>query len=325
MKFFKNYQNNSLNLTFNFIIFKFMLKIKLKYYSFHIKKMETSNNFNLRETKIFPTEKEYLSDSYLFELSNCKVLNIENWPKDENAFAFIFEKTIFHPQGGGQPSDEGIIICDKIELKVESVSYEREKDLVLHKIVKKNIFQILKDNNLLIEESCNLLDLSKQFFLNKEFTQKINSDKRILFAKLHSAGHLLDLVVSSLGLNLIPGKGYHFPDGPYIEYNGNIDKNNIPMLCEEFQKKANEFIEKTEDENIAIAKFYDYEEGKNRFRCLPTYLAVNKPFRWVKLIKDDLGCPCGGTHVKHIKDIKKMKITKITNKGKVVRICYNVI
>jgi hypothetical protein len=38
--------------------------------------------------------------------------------------------------------------------------------------------------------------------------------------RLHSAGHLLDAALSSLGLlrrhSLVPGKGYHFADGPYV-------------------------------------------------------------------------------------------------------------
>jgi Ser-tRNA(Ala) deacylase AlaX len=42
---------------------------------------------------------------------------------------------------------------------------------------------------------------------------KINKDRRILNAKLHSAGHLLDCGVSKLGLeNLHATKGFHFPD-----------------------------------------------------------------------------------------------------------------
>ena len=48
----------------------------------------------------------------------------------------------------------------------------------------------------------------------------MNEEKRRLYARLHSAGHMLDIVVKNLKLGWIPGKGYHFPDGPYVEYNG---------------------------------------------------------------------------------------------------------
>lgn len=41
-------------------------------------------------------------------------------------------------------------------------------------------------------------------------------------------------------------------------------------------------------------------------------------------MKEDLGCPCGGTHVKHIKEIGSLKINKVQNKGKNVRVSYEV-
>jgi hypothetical protein len=43
---------------------------------------------------------------------------------------------------------------------------------------------------------------------------------KIYFDSL-AAGHLLDVAMSNIGINLEPGKGYHFPDGAYVEYKGN--------------------------------------------------------------------------------------------------------
>lgn len=259
------------------------------------------------ETSVQTTYKEFLLDSYKCELNECKLIVTENWPKEEDkAYALIFDKTIFHAQGGGQPSDEGFISFSQFEIPVEAVGYDRERDVVLHKVSK----AIFENSGLKIGD---LVD------------QKINKEKRLLYARLHSAGHLLDISVSKLGLNLVPGKGYHFPDGPYVEYNGNIDKSQIDSLIQQIQKTSNEIIESTQDDNSVISKFYEYEEGKTEFGNLPAYLQQNKPFRWVKLQEGDRGCPCGGTHVKHLKDIINMKISKITNKGKVVRISYNLV
>ena len=84
-------------------------------------------------------------------------------------------------------------------------------------------------------------------------------------------------------------------------------------------------MEGVDEENKSITKLYEYEEGRKEFGSIPDYLPKDKPFRWVKLSKEDLGCPCGGTHVKHIKDIQNFKISKITTKGKLVRFSYNVI
>jgi Ser-tRNA(Ala) deacylase AlaX len=263
------------------------------------------------------TIKEFLNDSYLFSLNSIKLLSVEDYPKEPQNFALIFEKTIFHPQGGGQPSDEGEIQLipvegvnydteNQIKIVIEGVGYDRDRDIVLHKISKEKLPLISN-------------------YLNREFNMKINGEKRKLFARLHSAGHLLDIAVGKLDLKLVPGKGYHFPDSPYVEYSGSLDKGNINYLTEQIDKISNDVINSIPQENTSISKFYEYEEGKKVFQNIPSYLPEGKPFRWVKLTNEDIGCPCGGTHVQHVNDIKGMKITKITNKGKVVRISYNVI
>ena len=266
--------------------------------------METSTN------NITPTIKEFLNDTYLFSLSNSKLIAIEEYPKEPNSFALIFEKTVFHAQGGGQPADEGEIelinLDEEIKKKftIEGVTYDRDRDVILHKVAK------------------NKFDAG---LINREFNMSINEEKRRLFARLHSAGHLLDIAVGKLELKLVPGKGYHFPDSPYVEYIGTLDKATIPSIAEQIEKISNEVIESTTIEDASITKLFEYEEGKNTFKSIPNYLPENKPFRWVKLVGNDLGCPCGGTHVKHVKDIRGMKISKITSKGKIVRVSYNVI
>lgn len=49
---------------------------------------------------------------------------------------------------------------------------------------------------------------------------KVDEEKRRLYARVHSAGHLLDIAVNQLGYQWVPGKGYHFPTGAYVEYQG---------------------------------------------------------------------------------------------------------
>ena len=56
-----------------------------------------------------------------------------------------------------------------------------------------------------------------------------------MFARFHSAGHLLDMAMKRLGqMQLKPGKGYHFTKGAYVEYNGLLE---VPK--EEFIKELN--------------------------------------------------------------------------------------
>ncbi|CAH1759001.1 11113_t:CDS:2 [Entrophospora sp. SA101] len=50
-------------------------------------------------------ERVYYADTYLDKLE----VQILERGKDDNGSYVIFDKTIFHPQGGGQPSDEGYL------------------------------------------------------------------------------------------------------------------------------------------------------------------------------------------------------------------------
>jgi hypothetical protein len=53
------------------------------------------------ENKLIPTIKEFLNDTYLFKLNDTELIAVEDDPKDSNSFYLIFNKTVFHPQGGG--------------------------------------------------------------------------------------------------------------------------------------------------------------------------------------------------------------------------------
>ena len=78
------------------------------------------------------TIKEFNNDSYKTEL-NTKILNVFTDEKDGKV-EVTFEKTIFHPQGGGQPSDEGYIIVNSNKINVLSLFYDRDKDIIKHKL-----------------------------------------------------------------------------------------------------------------------------------------------------------------------------------------------
>merc|ERR1712232_885145 len=56
---------------------------------------------------------------------------------------------------------------------------------------------------------------------------RIDEKVRRINARVHTAGHLLDRAAKDLEWKWIPGKGYHFPDGPYVEYVLNADSRKI--------------------------------------------------------------------------------------------------
>lgn len=63
-------------------------------------------------------------------------------------------------------------------------------------------------------------------------TCTIDGEFRKINARVHSAGHLLDMAMNRAGkTELKPGKGYHFVEGPYVEYIGVIPDKERDALC----------------------------------------------------------------------------------------------
>lgn len=71
---------------------------------------------------------------------------------------------------------------------------------------------------------------------------KVDSDNRQILSECHTAGHVIDAAMDRCGFHLPPTKGYHFLDGPYVEYKGKLsaDKSKediVAELNEAFQVK----------------------------------------------------------------------------------------
>lgn len=148
------------------------------------------------------TQLLFWDDTYLAETSaNIETIKANENNKNGEDFIITVDKTVFHPQGGGQPSDTGTISNDSFEFTV--VMVRKNNEIVEHY----GNFTRGNEESVQTGTSVNL---------------SIHLENRKLYARLHSAGHLLDAAVKSLGLELIPGKGYHFPNSPYVEYKGGI-------------------------------------------------------------------------------------------------------
>jgi len=234
------------------------------------------------------TKLNYLNDTYLFESEAIFVEVKEN----EKGKAVILDETIFYPQGGGQPADRGEIISGD------------------------NIFVV---NDVRLDETGTVWHFGD--FKNGEFKQgdkvvlKIDKDRRILNAKLHSAGHLLDCAVSQMGIeNLKPTKGFHFPDGPYVEYDGTIE--NPAEIMPALQKNIDDLI----SQNLQVER-KDLSPDEAQIKDI--WAPAGKSARVVNFAGFSIS-GCGGTHVNFASEIGKIIIRKIkSNQGK-TKIAYMV-
>lgn len=132
---------------------------------------------------------------------------------------------------------------------------------------------------------------------------------------MHSAGHLLDVAMTRAGrTDLKPSKGYHFDVGAYVEYVGEVDAKDRESLVAKINEIANQIITHTKPEVTVFKKICSYQEAQKELEKaggVPDYIPNGQSLRVLKLTPDDLGCPCGGTHVDHISEIKKLEVTKI--------------
>jgi Ser-tRNA(Ala) deacylase AlaX len=153
---------------------------------------------------------------------------------------------------------------------------------------------------------------------------------RALHARIHSAGHLLDMAMMKAGRkDLKPGKGYHFVDGPYVEYVGVVKDDERDKLIEQLNFFCAEMIkEAKENDTKVFRKMCTYEEAGEHLSGIggvPPYIPVGNDLRVLKLTPQDLGCPCGGTHVHAIAELGKVEITKMKKKKQNTQVSYKVL
>lgn len=233
----------------------------------------------------------YLEDFNLL-VTEAKVLD---FLQENGKDIIILDQTIFYPQGGGQPYDKGIIEAAHGKFIVEEVRFV--DGAVKH-------FGHFESGE----------------FGKKEIVKLIvDEERRKLHSRIHSAGHVVDMAVNAIGLKWVPGKGYHFPEGPYVEYIGSsegIDKEKLKVDIENF---CNKFVQegiKTE------LRFMSKEQMSSACRFVPDYIPEGKPARVV--MYGDFGVPCGGTHVNNLSEIGRITIRKVKDERGNIRVGYDV-
>ena len=157
---------------------------------------------------------------------------------------------------------------------------------------------------------------------------QVDEAKRRLYARIHSAGHLLDVCMTKAGRkDLKPSKGYHFAQGAYVEYVGEVQEADRKPLVDSLNKIAKDIIDNTPAEMTVFKKMCSYDEANlhlEKAGGVPPYIPAGSDLRVLKLTEEVYRCPCGDTHVEHVRDIDSLTILKITKKGKSIQVRYNV-
>jgi len=261
------------------------------------------------------------------EVSVCAiVLDRKLIPSDkgDSEVDLVLDQTIFHSQGGGQPSDTGTIsVDDEHVLAIVGASISKEDGVVHHK-------------GRLQKGSIDSFDKGARVLLT------VNQAERVRNSRVHSAGHLIDASVCSLGLKWTPAKGYHFPDAPYVTYKIELEgsekvvgkealqdrENKRAALRNQLESVCNELIERGGSVAFNVGGPSTTASGEMVEGEEPKIVAgegstTRADFRAVRVVTvAGTPCPCGGTHVGDVREIGAMKIKKLEYKKDVVRVCY---
>jgi phenylalanyl-tRNA synthetase alpha chain len=218
------------------------------------------------------TEALYLVDAYQVK-TTAKIVEV-------GSSYLILDQTNFYPQGGGQPSDKGLVKSESGELNVKSVEYNGGE--IKHVGTIKGDFRV--------SESVEL---------------EIDWPLRLKHMQWHTAGHLLDLVVRDTYKELIPIRGMHgIGKKFFIEYEG-IHELDIVKLNNELKKLINSKPE-------IKTQFVTLEELKSMSNWIPEKLPTSKKLR-VLSIGDTYHIPDGGTQLKTGETVWPLTISQIEN------------
>lgn len=232
------------------------------------------------------TKLSYFEDTYQFTSSAIIIQS----GQDEKGYFVLLDQTLFHPQGGGQPSDSGTITVDGVMISVPMV----------------------KNSN---NEVRHYTDRDCSAMVTKTVECAINREKRLLHARLHTAGHLISNIVEAFDMGWRAVKGHHFPDQCYVEFTGtNCAENNLSV--DSVNKEIADYLEK--DCELSVD-----QQSADKMKTPSSHIPDDQPIRTVR-IGDFPFSPCGGTHVRSLKELQGFNVTKLKSKNNMLKIYYQI-
>lgn len=237
------------------------------------------------------TELIFLKYPDLFEIS-ATVTAIDT---DTKGMYIVFDHSLFYPQGGGQPADQG-------NISVNGIAYD-----------------VCDVRNIEGEVRHYVNAQSRRIQPGDTVEIRVDKSKRLLHSKYHTAGHLIAAVANNIAPELTAIKGHQFPGEAYIEFDGIVDDTDKLL-----QQLSAVMINSIKSDASVKTEALDSKQSKAIAENLPYALPENKSLR-VCHIEGFTTVPCGGTHVKMLKEIGEIIIKKCKCKKEKTKIYYEVV
>jgi misacylated tRNA(Ala) deacylase len=198
----------------------------------------------------------------------------------------VLNRTVFYPQGGGQPGDQGVLIRpDDAMIAIGATTYGSDRATIIH-----------------LPRSTTTLPA-----IGETVTARLDWPLRYRRMRVHTALHLLTAVLP------YPVTGGAIGDGDgRLDFDipeGGLDKNAIT-------EALNRLIER---DAAVVARWISDAELAAQPQLVKT-MSVKPPtgsgqVRLIEIVGIDLQ-PCGGTHVARTSEIGAVRVTDIEKKGK---------
>lgn len=230
----------------------------------------------------------------------------------------VLDRSVTHPQGGGQPADRGSLLW----LGASGAALEAP---IVH-VCKGPPGSSLAGGILLhLGGEAGRAVSERLPAQGARVLATVDAAWRAQCARLHSAGHLLDAAMRSLAPHLEPGTGYHFPDRPSVQYSGKLNAAECADLMPRLQAGCDALIVRDAKTGVAVFKAGDAKtaEAAGATAGDSEGYPEGATVRIISVGDAENQCPCGGTHVERAGELAGLRILGIKSKKGTTKVTYD--
>ena len=220
----------------------------------------------------------FYEDAYQRELA-AKVTQVgQEWIE--------LDRTIFYPNGGGQPGDSGTFVTTEgAELQVIDTRKGEDQGSIRHQ----------------------LATTQHSVSVGDQLTTRIDWERRYRLMRMHTSLHLLTSLIPVAVTGGSVGEEKSRVDFDLGEHQ--IDKEDLTL-------RLNRLIDAAHAVQIGTIREEDLDENPELVRTM----SVQPPrgsgeIRMVRIVDVDYQA-CGGTHLRNCREIGRLRVAKVENKGK---------
>jgi alanyl-tRNA synthetase len=232
-------------------------------------------NLNELTRELAPTELQYLRQ---MQLANTQANALKVVPEKGSHAYLMLDRTIFHPKGGGQPSDRGMITSAQFALQIKKAIYHQ--GVVIH------WGKVVNGTPSMGPVTCEL-DWAYRF----------------LVMRRHTAAHLLDHCLAEATSTRVETTDSWLDEPCYVGYRGRTpDSSSLKLAQDSAQRMVGAGAQVRID-------FLSPEQSQQVLKNAPNYQRLPN-LREIRIVTIE-GCdpiPCGGTHVSNLKEVGRVSI-----------------